>query len=161
MFLSSSCIIIAVFGCRASTPTYVNDPPVGQLDTSWWNLGEQSCPRETTLHGASPPIGTEVWCQTEDGYKKGPYTAWHSNGVKSSDGQYRGHAFKDSVLWLNGTRRGKDGQMHTWETKGGTTSTRYALRDGTWRFWDSDGTPLRAEKYTDGKLVGLYRVPRG
>jgi antitoxin component YwqK of YwqJK toxin-antitoxin module len=58
-----------------------------------WAVDLPTCPRNTQIHGAPPPTGSEVYCASnaKDGgeVKTGPYRRWHTVDQLKESGDYR------------------------------------------------------------------------
>ena len=63
-----------------------------------------TCPEESSLKGASPPLGSELYCKNNDGSFHGPYKKWYENGQLMLEQKYKNgkeHGEQKS-WWPNG-----------------------------------------------------------
>jgi|GEM_PF-5015320 len=116
-------------GFRTTSPLFEAD---------WLQTDDARCPEGTSLRGAPPPGGNEVWCARPDGTRHGQHIHWQSNGRKAFE------------------RRYKDGTLHgywaEWQISGKPwTVGQYkdGKRHGRWMRWNSDST-IRVTEYDDG-----------
>jgi MORN repeat variant len=126
-----------------------------------------ACPPGTTLVGAQPPKGSEVWCQREVAGKKvkdGPFIVYAAGGSKMIEGTYHdGVQDGEWTLWYeNGTRasidhyvNGLQNGMHTsWYANGQKAlegEYQNGKREGIWTQWDPAGLTSRKIAYGGGK----------
>lgn len=73
------------------------------------------CVPETVRTNEAGLTGTAEWCSLPDGTRHGQFIAWHPNGVKASEGDYRGGK--------------KNGRWLAWDDTGEMTLVEY-YRDG-------------------------------
>lgn len=123
-----------------------------------------ACPEGLEQAGDRPPKGFAVACVNDKGENHGPFTIWHGNGKKKSEGSYeRGQVHGPFTEWHdNGIRKAAGrfdngrmtGHWVRWHPNG-------AKKDegewngsepvGDWKFWRADGSLAAEGRYRDGK----------
>lgn len=114
------------------------------------------CSGDAWAMGASPPSGTEAWCQVQlpsgRWLKQGPALEWHTNGALAVES-----AYQEGVL---------QGPFLAWYPDG-TPSTRGSYLDGThtgrWEWYYPNGSLSEEGTYVHGLKQGLWiqRSPNG
>lgn len=128
-----------------------------------------SCPAGSTLMGAPPPKGEEVWCQKMVGgkaVKNGMFIVYNDSGGRMIEGNYRdGVQEGDWTMWYeNGQRSAidhyqnglQDGWHISWYANGRKAlegSYREGKREGVWTRWDPSGLTSKEIRYKDGKVI--------
>jgi len=137
--------------------------------TTWWKR-DSPCPAGSSLKGAAPPAGLEIWCENEQGRRNGLMTRWHhptqraAHGTMANDvpagvfhSWYPNGTKESEISYANGRQSGptkgwfKTGEP-SWEGQYVANQ-----RHGSWKVWTGDGTK-EAGDYANGKRVGTWSV---
>jgi hypothetical protein len=129
-----------------------------------------SCPQGSTLMGAPPPKGAEVWCQkivNGRPIKNGMFVVYNDSGGKMIEGTYRnGVQEGEWTMWYeNGQRSAidhyhnglQDGLHISWYANGQKAlEGNYVAgkREGIWTRWDPSGLTKNQIRYKQGKIAG-------
>lgn len=144
------------------------DPPLSDVgqDSKWWEA-DTPCPDGSELFGGPPPEHERVGCKTPRGKNQGPVSAFHSNGMKREQGQFRDH-FAEGV-WVEWDSTGQrvsetafsGGKKHGVETlyfPGGIVKSQRSFhqgkRHGITTIWDDQERKRTILSYRNGKKHG-------
>lgn len=118
------------------------EPPL----VEWWTDRASACPAGTQLKGMAPPMGEEVWCETSDGTRYGPWTWWYGEGKPISQGAYNIEGEPDGawVAWFENGKRKMQG------------SYRRGKQHGRWTMWHENGAPSTDILFEDGVKHGIW-----
>lgn len=111
------------------------------FQADWLDTEEAQCPTGTSLRGAPPPEGNEVWCARPGGTRHGQHIHWQSNGRKAFERRYN-----DGTL---------DGYWAEWQISGKPWTVgqyQQGARHGRWMRWQSDRR-IRVRHYENGVLL--------
>ena len=135
--------VLVVLGCSSS------DPPMPP--------GVLPCPDTSTRKGTPPPAGDEVWCETEDGTRHGPATAWNAAGEMVRRAEYRNGALASVEYELPASG---DLPPALFVCPDGETVV--ASEDGEHdvRWCDHQGTRGRTLRWKAGRVVAIEVPPR-
>ena len=136
---------------------------------AWWQRGGEGCPKGTRKLGASPPRGTRMWCEREDGTQHGPIITWYVSGERKTEGAYLdGVQTGEWTTWFENGQMRTRGSYEAGATVGTWTSWRAdgakateVVHEGEGRSmytqWHPNGKRAREGAYVDGREEGVWR----
>lgn len=121
------CLLCAA-ACGAAGGTSSDKPIVGKKRGALCEAVKQppafACPAGTRKRGKTPPDGTEMWCETKEGARNGPYRRFPPSAAGVSEPTFVG----DGVV----VGEYKDDRQHGawWTPRAGTTEVSVQYFEG-------------------------------
>lgn len=148
----------------------------GALIIAFLITGDFVCPEGSKVTQRKTAEARERWCKMPDGTRHGPRHAWHADGSKWFEGQYRhGKRQGEWTFWhANGKLRSKgsyvddkrDGPSTHWHDSGEKAlqgHCKAGAEDGVWKSWWPNGKPEAVIRFVNGAPSGraVYTSRRG